>query len=99
MKPKDRIAGTWISINDVSSVELRIAKTKKRYVVTAVDSFDHEVAAVSEEKYDGKTGILSFAAYWDSTGRFTRYRLMPTSNDDRIEITYTHTDSEILIRK
>ena len=98
MKSKSSIAGTWVSIDDASTVELRIVKKKIGYGVTAIDSFDGEVAAVSEEKYDGKTGIFSFATYWDSTGRFTRYRIMPASSD-KIEITYTHTDSEILIRK
>ena len=98
MKSKSGIIGTWISVDDVSTVEIRIAKKKKAYRVTAIDSFDGEIAAVSEEKYDGKTGVLSFATYWDSTGRFTRYRMMPSSKD-KVEITYTHTDSEVLIRK
>jgi hypothetical protein len=97
MKPKDLIVGTWISIDDTSSVEIRVRK-KKTYTVTAIDSFDGEVASVAEVKRDSKTGILSFAAYWDSSGRFTRYRMMHAS-EDKIDITYTHTDSEVLIRK
>ena len=98
MKPKDGIAGTWISIDDTSTVEIRVTRKKKTYAVTATDSYDGEVAAVSEERFHGKTGVFSFAAYWDSSGRFTRYRMMRASGD-KVEITYTHTDSEVLIRK
>jgi hypothetical protein len=98
MKPKISLVGTWVSIEDASSVEFCIAKKKSGYGVTVIDSFDDEVPAISEEKYDGKTGIFSFALYWDSTGRFSRYR-MKQSSEDKVEITYTHTDSEVLIRK
>src|SRR5437868_5595425 len=97
MRPKDEMTGTWVSIDDASTVELRVTK-KKNYTVTATDSFDGEIAAISEERYHRKTGIFSFAAYWDSTGRFTRYRMMPAS-EGKVEITYTHTDSEVMIRK
>ena len=94
------MVGTWISVDDTSTVELRVTKKKKKqtYAVIATDSYDGEIAAVSEEKYSGKTGILSFAAYWDSTGRFTRYRMILVSKD-KVEITYTHIDSEVLVRK
>src|SRR5687768_10865412 len=98
MKPKDQLIGTWTSVDDTSTVELRVTRKKKAYAVAVTDSYDGEVAAVSEERYHHKTGIFSFAAYWDSSGRFTRYRMMPAS-EDKVEITYTHTDSEVLIRK
>jgi len=97
MKSKDTFAGTWISINDVSSVEISVRKSPKGYKIKALDSCDDELAAISEEKYDKKEAVLSFAAYWSSTGRFTRYRIR--SYGDTLEITYTHTDSEVLIRK
>ena len=98
MKSKDVISGTWISVNDVNTVEICIVKKSKAYSVKIIDKLDGEIPALSEEKYDRKTGILSFAAYWESTGRFTRYRLIPVY-DDKIEITYTHIDTEVLIRK
>ena len=98
MEPRISIVGTWVSVEDASSVEFCIAKKKSGYRVTVIDSFDGEIPAISEEKYDVKTGIFSFALYWDSTGRFTRYR-MKQSSEDKLEITYTHTDSEVLIRK
>jgi hypothetical protein len=99
MKPKDAIAGKWISIDEVNTVEIRVTKKERSYSVKVIDAFfDGEIAAVSEEKYDRKSGVLSFAAYWESTGRFTRYRLR-AAYADKVEITYTHTDSEVLIRK
>ena len=65
---------------------------------TAKDGYDGEVAAVSEIAYREPDEVLLFATYWTSTGRFTRYQ-MRLHGHDKVKITYTHTDSEILIRK
>ena len=79
-------------------MELSIRKTSKGYVAQAIDGANGEIASISGESHDKQKGEFAFAAYWSSTGRFTRYRMRVRSTD-KVEVTYTHTDSEILIRK
>jgi hypothetical protein len=98
MKFRTSFSGTWVSVDDTSTVEIRIRKTRAGYSVTAKDTFDGEVAAVSEVEYRKPDDTLRFATYWTSTGRFTRYR-MSVHGAGKVEIIYTHTDSEILILK
>ena len=98
MKSKINFSGIWVSINDASSVEIAVRKKKGEYLVAVIDSCDGEIAAVSETKYLKSESMLIFAAYWTSTGRFTRYQ-MRLHSVGKVEITYTHTDSEILILK
>lgn len=98
MKSRSTFSGTWVSIDDASSVEITIRKAKAGYSVAAKDCYDGEVAAVSEIAYRESDEVLLFASYWTSTGRFTRYQ-MRLHGHDKVKITYTHTDSEILIQK
>jgi hypothetical protein len=90
------LVGTWISADQHSTVEYMIKLKGNRFAVCAIDSFDGEQADIFEIKRDGQA--LSFAAYWNSTGRFSRCRLMALS-DEQVNFTYTHTDQEILHRK
>ena len=98
MKSRTSYSGTWVSVDDTSTVEISARKAKTGYSVGAKDTFDGEVAAVSEIKYRKSDETLLFATYWTSTGRFTRYQ-MRSHGSGKVEITYTHTDSEILIQK
>jgi hypothetical protein len=98
MKTSTSFSGTWVSVDDNTTVELTIRKKRATYVVTAKDSYDGEIAAVSEVRFQKSEGVLLFATYWTSTGRFTRYR-MSLHSPGKVETTYTHTDTEILIRK
>ncbi|WP_438481302.1 hypothetical protein [Oleiharenicola lentus] len=94
----DLHVGIWRSSDEFGSdLEYRITKKKTGYSVVACDSNDGELADIFEEKWDAKTGIFSFAAHWNSTGRFARYRFFLTSKD-KMTLTYTYTDSETLIR-
>ena len=97
-KPKrDPIVGTWASADEhYSDVEFTISRSEASYVVRVCDGFDGEQADVYETAWDG--GTLSFAAHWNSTGRFARYRLLLLSAN-RIEVTYTYTDQEMYLRK
>ena len=95
----DVLSGVWRSSDEYgSSVEYRVRKKTGRYTVVVRDTSDGELADVFEEKWKPKEKELSFAAYWNSTGRFTRCRLHAVSKS-QIQLTYTHTDSEFLIRK
>jgi len=96
---RDILVGTWKGVDEWSTnVEYTIRRKKGAYSVTAVDMYDNEKADIFEERWERKKGILSFAGYWNSTGRFMRCRIQLTATD-KIEFTYTYTDSKIMIRK
>ena len=89
--------GTWFNADDqASQVEFAITPAGDSYAVRVCDRFDGEVADVSKTAWDGD--VLSFAAHWNSTGRFARYRILLFSAN-RIEVTYTYTDHERYDRK
>jgi hypothetical protein len=97
-KPKrDLLVGKWSSGDEYySDVEFTIRRSGGSYVVQVCDGFDGEKADVFETAWDGR--ILAFAAHWNTTGRFARYRLLLLS-DNRVQVTYTYTDNEMYHRK
>lgn len=93
------LVGVWRSRGDFGSqVEYHVQKKGSGYSVSARDSSDGELADVFEEKWDAVACILTFAVHWNSTGRFARCRLQLTAKD-QVDLTYTFTDTESLIRK
>jgi hypothetical protein len=97
-KPKrDLLVGTWFNADEIETgVEFTVTQSGDSYAVRVCDRFDGEAADISETGWDGR--VLSFAAHWNSTGRFARYRLLLLSAN-RIDVTYTYTDSEMYHRK
>src|SRR5262245_16119651 len=95
---KASLVGVWRSAGDFGSqVEYRVRKKGSGYRVTARDVGDGELADIFEEKWDPRAAVLSFAAHWNSTGRFLRCRLQMTSKE-KAELTYTFTDTDIMMR-
>lgn len=91
------LVGTWASADEFSSeVEYIVTSKGDEFAVHAVDRQDSEEAEIFEVKWDGET--LTFAALWNSTGRFARCRFLVQSRD-HVEFTYTYTDHELLHRK
>jgi len=94
---RDSLTGTWFNADEYASgVEFTITRNGNSYVVSARDADDGEEADIFETAYNGR--VLSFAAHWNSTGRFARYNLMLLS-PNRLSVTYTYTDSEMYHRK
>jgi hypothetical protein len=87
----------WRTASEWSQVEYRVSRKKGDFCVVAVDTFDNERADVFEAKWNARTDILSFACHWNCTGRFLRCRLQAIMKD-KIELTYTYTDTELYIR-
>jgi hypothetical protein len=85
-----------VSANGFSDVEYIVSSKGVGFAVRAIDRQDGEEADVFETKWDG--WILTFAAHWNSTGRFARCRFLALS-PDRVEFIYTYTDHEMLQRK
>lgn len=97
-KPKrDPLVGTWFNADEYDSdVEFVITRAGNSYAVQVRDRFDDEAADIFETTWNGR--VLSFAAHWNSTGRFARYRLLLLSAN-RIDVTYTYTESAMYHRK
>lgn len=95
----DLYVGTWCAVDITNRhLEYRIRKVKKGYSVSVLDQDDDQKGEVFEEKWDAKKGIFSFAVHWPPTGRFLRIKMM-LIEDDKMDMTFTFTDSEILSRK
>lgn len=93
----DLLVGKWFNGDEISSdVEFEITRRGDSYRVFVRDSDDGEAADVHAIAWDGR--LLSFAAYWNSSGRFVRYRLLVLSAN-RIDVTYTSTDSQMYHRR
>ena len=94
---RDLLVGTWFNADEYATeVEFIITRSGNSYAVRVCDRYDGEEADIFETAWNGR--ILSFAAHWNSTGRFARYRLLLLSAN-RIDVTYTYTDSEMYHRK
>lgn len=94
----DILVGTWRSADEFGSdVVYRVSKKKAGYSVVACDTHDGELADIFEEKWDENAGIFSFAAHWNSTGRFSRGQLRAITKK-QVALTYTYTDTDVLIR-
>lgn len=93
----DLLIGKWFNGDELASdVEFEISGKPDSYLVSVRDAYDGEEADVFETAWDGE--VLSFAAHWSSSGRFVRYRLLLLSAN-RIDVTYTYTDSQLYHRK
>ena len=97
-KPKhDLLVGTWFNGDEYETdVEYVITRSGDSYAIRVYELFDGEQADIFETAWDGR--VLSFAAHWNSTGRFARYRLLLISAN-RIDVTYTYTEQTMYHRK
>lgn len=94
---RDLLTGTWFNADEsATGVEFTITRSDGSYAVSVCDRYDGEQADVYETAWDGR--VLAFATYWNSTGRFARYRLLLLSAN-RLDVTYTYTDNEMFHRK
>jgi hypothetical protein len=94
---RDLLVGTWFNADEIETgVEFAVARSGGSYAVRVRDRFDGETGDISEIAWDGS--VLSFAAHWNSTGRFARYRLLLLSAN-RLDVTYTYTENEMYHRK
>lgn len=91
------LVGTWASADlFASDVEYIISAMGDELAVRAINTNDSEEADIFEIHWDGE--ILTFAAHWNSTGRFARCRFLLQSID-HVNFTYTYTDQYLLHRK
>jgi hypothetical protein len=93
------LIGSWVNGDEYATeVEYIVAGKEPRFRVQAVDRDDGEEGEVRDVSYDDSTSTLSFAVYWNSTGRFTKVRMRATA-PNRVSYTYTFTESQMWFRK
>ena len=91
------LVGTWFNADEYATeVEFVVTKSGDTLGVCVRDRYDNEEADIFEIAYDGH--VLSFAAHWNKTGRFARYKLLLLSAN-RISITYTYIEMAMYHRK
>lgn len=90
------LVGTWVSGEDFDDVAITVSRAGSKFRVSVIDTFDDEQAEVYDVKWDGRT--LTYAAHWESTGRFVKARLQALS-DGAIDYCYTYSKQETWHRK
>jgi len=91
------LVGSWVSGTEYgSTIEFVVSSHGTSFRVRAIDRYDDEVADVFEVNWDGQ--VLSFATYWNSTGRFLRCRFDAVAKNE-VSYTYTYTANETWHRK
>jgi hypothetical protein len=90
-----RLCGSWKSCDGFSDIEFTIEMKGNTLTVSGTDREDGEVAEIHGLVWDETTLVLSFSAYWRSSGRFTKYRFMPSPVRGRAEVTFTYTAQEL----
>lgn len=92
------LVGMWSSHEgEVSQVQYQVEILDGRASVRAVDTYDDELAEVSDVRWDSKTRELLFTCYWSSTGRLVKCRFA-RAGTNTVRFVYQYTDHEILVR-
>lgn len=98
-RKRQSLIGSWVNGDEYATeVEYTVSGSVRRFHVNAVDRYDGEKGEVRDVGYESETGTLSFAVYWNSTGRFTRVRLVAIA-PNRVSYTYTFTENQMWFRK
>ena len=92
--PKKRFTGIWKCCDGFSDVEISVKVRANAFRVSALDRYDGEVPEVYDVNWNEERAELSFAIHW-SSGRFLKYRFMPSVVKDRLELTYTFIAQEL----
>jgi len=91
---KKRLAGSWKCCDGFSDVVITIKVRADNFNVSALDEYDGEEPEVYDIAWNEKQLELSFAIHW-SSGRFIKYRFMPSVVEGRLELTYSFVGQEL----
>lgn len=95
---KKRLAGSWKCCDGFSDVVITIKVRAGKLTVSAIDKYDGEEPEIYDISWNEKQLALSFAVHW-SSGRFIRYRFMPSVVPGRLELTYSFIGQELWERE
>nr|AAL24526.1 orf106EGC118 [uncultured bacterium] len=95
---KKRLAGAWKCCDGFSDVVITIKVRAGKFTVSAIDKYDGEEPEIYDISWNEKQLELNFAVHW-SSGRFIRYRFMPSVVPGRLELTYSFIGQELWERE
>ena len=92
--PRNPFLGTWRSCDGFTDVEYTIAMEDGKLVVSGFDKSDGEAAEIRNVVWSPDKSILSFEAYWPSSGQLTKFRFALAPKSGRASVTYSYTAQE-----
>jgi hypothetical protein len=95
---KKRLTGSWKCCDGFSDVAITVRVRTGKFVVSIVDKYDGEKPEVHDIAWNEKQLELGFSVHW-SSGRFIKYRFMPSVVADRLELTYSYIGQELWERQ
>jgi hypothetical protein len=93
--PESRFVGNWKCCDGFSEIIFRVAISDGSFVVSVVDPDNSSNPEVFGTTYKSASRTLEFSVHWTSTGRFTKYSLIPSPVSSRVEVTFTYTATEL----
>jgi hypothetical protein len=94
IRGRNPLLGTWKSCAGFSDLQFTVSAEGGKLAVTGIDTADGERAEIRDVVWQPEPNRLQFSAYWASTGRLTKYSVMPAPKSGRAMVTYTHTDHD-----
>jgi hypothetical protein len=91
---KRRLVGSWKCCDGFSDVVITVKLKADKFLVSVIDKYDGEEPGVYDIAWNEKQLELSFSIHW-SSGRFIKYRFMPSVVNGRLELTYSYTGQEL----
>jgi hypothetical protein len=93
--PERRFVGNWKCCDGFSDIIFHVAASESSFVVSVTDPDTPLNPEVFGIIYKPASRTLEFSVHWASTGRFTKYTLIPSPVTGRVEVTFTYTATEL----
>jgi hypothetical protein len=93
--PESRFVGNWKCCDGFSDITFHVTASEGSFVVSVTDPDSAIKPEVFSTVYKPASRTLEFSVHWASTGRFTKYSLIPSPVTGRVEVTFTYTATEL----
>jgi hypothetical protein len=93
--PESRFVGKWKCCDGLSEVTFNVSIVDGSFAVSVIDPECDVVPEIHGTIYHSANRTLEFSVHWPTTGRFTKYNLIPSRVAGRVEVTFTYTSTEL----
>ena len=93
--PESRFVGNWKCCDGFSDITFNIAASEGSFVVSVTDPDSSLNPEIFGTVYKPASRTLECSVHWASTGRFTKYSLIPSPVTGRVDVTFTYTATEL----
>jgi len=94
LNARNPFLGTWRSCDGFSDVEYTVAVSEGKLIVSGIDKSDGEAAEIRNVAWSAAMLVLTFEAYWPSSGQLTKNRFTLAPKSGRANVTYSYTAQE-----